>query len=143
MVNGNSFRFLSVFLLLFSITSYAEERSYYMWVDDDGVLNFAQDRPRDREAEEIAEPPRKFGQRLFSDESAETAYISPEEKFTQQTREVNCTSGRKSLEKLQGFKTIFFRGEDGFFRQLSDEAKQEKISETEQTIKENCPEPDL
>ena len=142
MVNGNAFRFLSIFLLLFSITSNAEERPYYMWVDDDGVLNFDQNRPRDRESEEIVESPLEFGQRRFSDEPTETVYISPEEKFAQQIREVNCTSDRKILEKLLGFKAILFRGEDGLFRQLSEEAKQEKISETEQAIKENCSEPD-
>ena len=116
----------------------AEERPYYMWIDDAGVLNFSQTRPRDRSAEEIVEPPLKFGHRIAQEKKS--AYVSAQTKFKQDTRRANCDSGQKSLQKLQRFKTIFFRGEDGFFRQLSEEGKQEKIKEAEITISENCPE---
>jgi hypothetical protein len=136
-----SSKFLGIILLMFGVAVVAEERPYYMWTDDAGVLNFSQEQPRDRDVQEIAEPPLEFGHRL-PDETGKTGYLSPEARFEQQTRDVRCLEGQKSLERLHRYKTIFFRGEDGFFRQLTEEAKQEKIDEAEQVIAENCPEPD-
>ena len=144
LIDNMSSKLRPVFLMLCCTVAFsgslsramAEERPYYMWVDDEGVPNFSQTRPRDRSSEEIAEPSLRFRERRPEEEKS--VYVSPETKFQQDTRRINCDSGQKSLERLQRYKTIFFLGEDGFFTQLSEEEKQAKISEAEKDISDNC-----
>lgn len=147
----------SLIFAQFSLTcANAEERPYYMWVDDDGVFNFSQMQPRNRVADEIPKPPkapRPGGREPQSGESAsqnqaagsssataeDEDYIAQMEAVSSQGREVNCTLGRRTLQKLNQFRNIFMKGEDGLWRELTPERRATEVTKAERLIAENCP----
>jgi hypothetical protein len=129
---------LSISLLSISVTGVTQEQPYYMWTDEEGVLNFSQSEPKNTESTEFSKP-HEFGKPLHSEDDSNSNYVPPEAAANARTRELNCMIGEKSMNKLKGFKNIFLRNEDGWWRQISDERRLEKIQEAEQIIKENCP----
>jgi len=148
----------SILLLFISASLFADEDSYFMWVDDDGVLNFSQVAPREEVFEEISRPQR-FGypqtrgeqeesqseaidnrKALPSAASSLPGDISSESiaRINRDVRARNCASARRTLDKLAGFKQIIIRGDDGFWREVSDDVKQQEILRAAAAIAENC-----
>lgn len=120
----------------------AEERPFYMWTDEAGIINFSQTQPKDRRAEEIAQE-HEFGQPPPDEDADRSSYVPPEDEANQRTRELNCMIGKKSLEKLQGFKNIFLLNDEGWWRQITEATRQAEIKKAERIIEENCPEEDF
>jgi len=128
----------SVSLLSISVTGVTQEQPYYMWTDNQGILNFSQSEPKNAESTEFSKP-HEFGTPLQSENDSDSKFVPPEAAANARTRELNCMIGEKSLSKLNGFKNIFLRNEDGWWRQISDERRMEKIQQAELIVKENCP----
>ena len=143
----------SILLLFISASLFADEDSYFMWVDDDGVLNFSQVAPREEVFEEISRPPQTRGEQeesqseaidnrkaLPSAASSLPGDISSESiaRINRDVRARNCASARRTLDKLAGFKQIIIRGDDGFWREVSDDVKQQEILRAAAAIAENC-----
>ena len=139
------------------------EPLYYMWRDDNGVLDFSQQQPADVVTRVVEKPERPFG---YPDERAQASSSNGEDSTAadsttdsesglpplqeagitsteiQQsnalTMKHNCEAARRVLQRLQGFKQIIVRGEDGFWRELSAEAKQAEIDKTLLDVQEFC-----
>ena len=137
-----------ILLLLLPVISLSEDEPYYMWTDDDGILNFSEIEPKDAVAEAIVKP-MPFGSPVVeeSDESGPPPVVTQNqvpseiielEQINARTREKSCASARRTLEKLQKFKTIIARGDDGFWREISGEARLLEVFNAEEAIAENC-----
>ena len=138
-----------ILLLMIPVIVLPEDESYYMWTDDNGVLSFSQIEPKDVDAEAIVKP-MPVGSLVVeeSDGSEPPPVVIPDgvpsevtelEQINARTREKSCASARRTLEKLQKFKTIIGRGDDGFWREVSGEARQLEVFNAEEAIAENCP----
>ena len=138
-----------ILLLLVPGIVLPEDEPYYMWTDDNGVLSFSQIEPKDAEAEAIVKPMPVGGPVIeASDGSEPPPVVIPDgvpsevtelEQINARTREKSCASARRTLEKLQEFETIIARGDDGFWREISGEARQLELFNAEEAIAENCP----
>jgi len=135
------FLFLAVFSGLFTLPqlSFAAEEPYYMWKDDNGVVNFSQTIPKEQEAT-LIEKPRVFGPPKRK-AAQEPKPVPVELTGDARSRELNCMIGKKALVNLHGFKNIYLRGPDGLWKEISGEQREEKVRETEQIIADNCIEP--
>ena len=137
-----------ILLLVLPVIGLSEDEPYYMWTDDNGILNFSEIEPVDAVAETIVKP-MPFGDPVVeeSDESEPPPVVTQNqvpseitelEQANARTREKSCASARRTLEKLQKFKTIIVRGDDGFWREISGEARLLEVSDAEEAITENC-----
>ncbi len=148
-----------VFLSLFSWSASAAE-DYYVWVDENGVTNYAQRNPQDYDANLVSRTHR-FGE-SFAEEKQSSPSDSPDsaskttgsnevdpDAVIAQEREAlaakiasqkksNCNIGKKNLVRLEAFGRIRVSDDKGENRIISDEEKAAKINEARQVIRENC-----
>lgn len=147
--------FLVLLMLLMSPLSWSEEEPYYMWTDENGVLNFSQREPKDKDivAEKI-EREHHFGSPMPKREEAALEEAAPApviqqnddipsevtelERLNARITQQNCASARRTLEKLQNFQAIIVRGDDGFWREIPDDARQVEVTKAEEAIAEFC-----
>ena len=135
----------------------------YRWVDDDGIVNFAQRRPLNTEAIMLGKPAKKRS----SGKSSETINTSPlqsdqpaaqlklsaeqremysalQEKEADRQAEINrirasnCKRSRTLLQRLSANGRIRIRASDGDERNLPDEERIDRISQAQQAIVKNC-----
>ncbi|MBV1879773.1 MAG: DUF4124 domain-containing protein [Pseudomonadales bacterium] len=146
-----------LFILSQMILPVQAESDYYIWVDANGVTNYAAQKPNDHEAKHITTN-RSFGQN-YSSENPEQLSDTPtrkakdrpseQDKALAQTRsnhnlEVaaakrsNCQIGRRNLAKLEEFARIRLTDEKGGSRILSDDERTARLNKANKTIKENC-----
>jgi hypothetical protein len=162
------------FLLLFCFSSVlstsamaAEDRPYYMWVDDEGVVNISQVQPpSDVRAREVfdekkraefeatgrpgrVEPDEENGEDDSSpSELPEVAVDLPwnqdllgnqtVDEISQEARDLNCALGRQVLRRLNAHPHIFMKDTQGFWRKLSPERLAQEKQKAQQTINSNC-----
>ena len=128
----------------------------YRWVDDNGVVNYTQQKPRHVDAELVstkrgssapsaaAQPapaasPRpeldEKQQRLL--EELQAAEATRREELAE-ARADNCRRARTLLERLTTKSRIKVRGEDGQVQVLPEEQRQQRISEAQQGVAANC-----
>jgi len=159
-------RLLTV-VLLGLLTSGLNAAEYYTWVDENGVVNYAEKNPRNYDATHITST-RAFGRREIPrqpvagtnsdggssdsdgrDSDGEgSAGIDPDEAIAAerarvaaqvaQVKQGNCDIGKRNLAQLEAFSRIRVQGEDGQERVLTDEEKQQRINEARNIIRENC-----
>lgn len=138
---------LAMTVLLFAIPAFAvDERPYFMWADENGVLTFSQTMPRDRDVTQMTEP-RELGRPGQQIATLEAMIPLPDSREYQSTqidllngsaRELNCLIGRRSLAQLNAFRNIFAQGPDGFWREVTPEQREQKVERSRQLIAENC-----
>lgn len=133
----------------------------YRWVDENGVVNYTQQKPRDVDAELVssrspsaaraADAPPAAGrpdpaaraqpqldekqQRLLEELQAAEAARREE---VAEARADNCRRARALLERLTTKSRIKVRGEDGQVQVLPEEERQQRITEAQQGIAVNC-----
>lgn len=157
---------LGLLVLFFATPTYAEAE-YYTWVDENGVVNYAQRNPQGFDARFVTSSQR-FGYQ--SDEPSErevAAQDRTQQNETQQAaaptaaderdidveianekaridkevaaaKKANCNIGKLNLAQLQNYNRIKVQGDDGQVKVLSDEEKQARIDRAQKTINENC-----
>ena len=115
------------------------ETPYYVWTDENGIVNFSQTIPRNQDATVVADE-KPFGPKpepypiLEQTETIDTL-------MSKRSRELNCIIGKKALAKLSSFKNIFARDADGWWRAISDEQRQNKIVDNQNIIEKYCEKP--
>jgi len=129
-----------------------------MWRDENGVLNFSELAPKDVTFEEVAKPQQRFGHPKKEPEPAVEAPDPVEvlrarraaergageidsemiAEMNSRIRQENCDAARRTKEQLTGFKQIIVRGDDGVWREVSDEVRQTELAQAESAIAENC-----
>jgi hypothetical protein len=152
---------LALLVLFFTATTYADEE-YYTWIDENGVVNYAERNPQGLDARAITSSQR-FGYQ--SDEPARQeapaqtsalpaaapaadgdrdidAEIATErdriDKEIATAKKSNCNIGKLNLAQLENYNRIKVQGDDGEVRVLTDEEKQSRVDRAKKTIKENC-----
>ena len=147
--------FVATLLTLTSFSVSADK--IYRWVDENGVVNYTQQKPRDKEAEAIATDAgssRAVKQSSAPVTSASTGEpLSPEqEKMLEGLRaaerarqdeiakikEQNCQQSRDVLARLTLKNRIRVRGPDGEYTVMPEEERQERISEAQENIVRYC-----
>ena len=127
---------ICILLSCFCLSSDAEDKPYYMWTDPSGVVNFSDIRPLDRDSKEFSKP-HEFGEPL-NDEGSASGYVPPEAAINETARDLNCLIGQRMLLKLQSYKNIFMRDDEGWWRQLSEQSRQQKVDEAQRIIETSC-----
>jgi hypothetical protein len=130
---------LSLLLICYCLPIVAEDKPYYMWTDPSGVVNFSDIKPLDRDSTEFSDPP-EFGEPFNDDDGSSPGYVPPEAAVNETARALNCLIGQRMLSKLQSYKNIFMKDDEGWWRQLSEQSRQQKVDDAFRIIDENCEE---
>jgi len=143
-------RVIVTLMLLLPLSGLAEQGSYYMWKDDEGVSNFSAQPPAGLDAEVIVNPEAGFGQSgpdgpgNVAAYQADTAGGSSEidaasiDRRNVRIRAMNCAAAHRAKDKLTSFKQIIVLGEDGFWREATAEVRQQELALAETAIAHNC-----
>lgn len=148
-------------VLLVSGTVTAEE--IYRWVDENGVVNYTQLKPRDTEAETIttksggtrvvkepaaqpaAEPvvtSTATGQPLNAEQQKMLEGLQAAERARQdevaKIKAHNCQQSREVLARLTVKNRIRVRDENGEYRAMPEDERQERISKAQESIALYC-----
>jgi len=160
------YRILSITLLMmigFSTPLQGAEDAYYTWVDENGVTNYSQRDPKNKEAIYITRSAVRFGRRSLSEPAPEDsdqaptadentadgeAGAGPEAQMQQERDEVqkeiarikasNCEIGKRNLAKLEAYARIRVTDDAGAESVLSEEDKQSRVDQAKNTLSENC-----
>lgn len=136
----------------------AADDSYYTWIDENGVTNFAQKDPKEYVSTHITgnqrfgrlnapKSPKKTKQQESSAAAAEQE-VDPDLEIQSEREDVkkeiakirasNCSIGKRNLAKLEAYARIRIRGKDGEERVITEEEKQDRTAKARTTITENC-----
>jgi len=149
MVRTSSLALIGIILLV----SHPLAAKTYRWVDENGVTVYSQKPPPSGPVTEIKPPPppaispeeaqRKLDAQLQTLEDAredrelekkETA----EKKAETERKKSNCEAAQRNLAGLISRPHARTKGTDGEYSYITEEARQEKIKEAKEHIKENC-----
>lgn len=151
-----------ILLLLAPVHAYSED-DYYVWVDDNGVTNYAQKNPRDYPAERITATGHFAAKTLIDSEQSQapnrgsrpglppepiSTEVDPDKLIAEDRERIagqiaaqkrsNCEIGKKNLVNLETYPRIMVKDENGEDRLLTAEEKTAKIGTARQTIREYC-----
>ncbi len=141
---------------LFLALSATAESAYYTWVDENGVTNYSELKPKGYKARFVTRSYR-FGYRVKEEEPVqetpveekETARVVDPEKLIAEERarfeaelaeerRFNCDVGQKNLARLEAFARIRIKDDDGNERLMTPEEIEAKKEESRRLIRENC-----
>jgi len=148
-------------VLLIAISSQSAADQIYRWVDDKGVVNYTQLKPRDADAEAIttqggvhaakAEPAPSTttavtdpatGQPLSPEQEQMLEGLRAAERSRQaeiaKLRAENCQQSKDILARLTVKNRIRVRGDDGEYRVMAEDERQSRISEAQENIAQYC-----
>ncbi|WP_339498677.1 DUF4124 domain-containing protein [Pseudomonas silesiensis] len=116
----------------------------YKWVDAQGVTHFGAQPPQDQEATSVVtpsvpagKPPTPPRSDAIGDQQAIDKTVKKQVAEQQAQLKVFCEQARTNLAQLQNNPRL--REEiDGEMRRLTDETRQERITETQKQIEQNC-----
>lgn len=150
---------LAVFPVLQSV---AAEAAYYMYRNDDGVLTFSQTAPRGVDYEAVTKPERPFGfprppraaavpepsestgpqplpeSREPSEARSGEITAADIERDNDATVRRNCLKARQTLAQLLEYKQIIVQSDDGVWREISDDQREQELDEIRADITEWC-----
>jgi len=149
---------MTIFLTVLGQGSYATEAPYYTWIDENGVINFSQHptgldakliNKEHRFGKEIVEKPKNQPLPLpvvapKSEDDLNAEEKSTQEDFEKTMKEIaiakreNCDRAKKNLMNYNNRGRIRLKGEDGEYRILTDQERQEDIKEFQNRMNENC-----
>ncbi len=139
-------------------TASAGADTIYRWVDENGVVNYTQQKPRDKEAEAITTGPASSRSSVRETapvpvSAATSEPLSPQqEKMLEGLRAAeaarqeeiakikaqNCQRSRDVLSRLTLKNRIRVRGEDGEYRIMPEDERQRRIAEAQENIARFC-----
>ena len=125
----------------------------YRWVDDNGVVNYSQNKPQGVDVQQIIT--RSGGPSIVSDASdpAGTGELTAAQRRMRneldaaenqrrqemaQIKQENCTLARDTLDKLTVRNRVTETDASGTKRVLPEEERQERIKQAQDAIVENC-----
>jgi hypothetical protein len=129
----------------------------YRWVDENGVVNYTQQKPRDMDAEQLTtqsgaprvmdEAPAPVvspatGQELSNDQQNMLEGLQAKERARKEDivriKQENCEKSEAVLGRLTIKNRIRIRGDDGEYRIMGEDERQERIQEAQLGIAQNC-----
>lgn len=129
------------------------QAAMYKWVDDKGVTQYTQYPPPDRETEVMVPPPppaedpegaqKKLEATLQKLDEQRKAQVTAEEESQKaaaetKRRKENCQAARTNQKNLTTAVNRRVIGADGIARHLTEEERQQKITEANDAIKKYC-----
>ena len=153
--------FVITSLILVSLTgsySAAGDEPYYRWIDENGVVNYSQEKPRGidsiffsdevrfgyREQDKpTALPTSPAPPRTDDETSNEIERVKQQEfeetmKAFEEQKKLNCDHARRRMASYTSRGRIRLKGADGEYQTLTGEERQEKIDNFQKDIDENC-----
>lgn len=141
--------------LLFALScgTAANAAKVYKWVDKEGVTHYGEQVPQGEEFETISTttaPPKdaaKAKQRLedtnAARQSEEAKKLDFEEQKKQREEDIrirkeNCENAKANLKTIQDNARIRMMGDDGQYRYLSEEERQQQLDRAQHIIDTNC-----
>jgi len=125
----------------------------YKWVDENGVTHYGERAPSDKAYSTVktyGEVPgggEEAKQRLEQQRANKKASEAKDLDYAQQkkiadeqakVRAENCKGARSNLKTIQENARVRILGEDGEFRYLTEEERQQQVVSAKETIAENC-----
>ncbi len=125
----------------------------YKWTDENGQVNYSQEPPVDRPAEQIKAPPpppiapekaKQQVDKLIESQDAEAAAEAERQQAEQaaeeaeQIREENCQTARNNLQQYQDNPGRRVMNADGEVTRPTEEERQAKIDEFQMQVDEFC-----
>lgn len=153
---------ISLFILMTVTSAAMAKMDYWVWVDKNGVTNYAEHRPEGVTNARHITPKETFGERMgpAPDDAGpqpdnnpravktNAGGIDPDAAAADQKRAIrkeiaaikrkNCQIGKENLAKLESYSHIKVKGSDGKVRQLTEEEHQQRIKQARETIRQNC-----
>ncbi|MBD3648817.1 MAG: DUF4124 domain-containing protein [Pseudomonadales bacterium] len=152
---------MSIVLSLCSSSTLGAE-SYYMWTDENGVINYSSEEPKGVDATHV-EVKHRFGERVNAPSTNDTTidsvpfeqnlptgtedrttdYEEAADQFLQQAKEAkreSCNRARADLALFQQRGRMRMRDSEGNVRILPDEEKNTRMQQFRRTIDESCSE---
>ncbi|TWI50895.1 uncharacterized protein DUF4124 [Pseudomonas duriflava] len=126
-----------------------EAAQVYKWVDAQGVTHFSAQPPTTGEADALTLKPAPGISGSSGSSSGADAVNNPQQqiidqkikqeiKQTEKQREDYCKSARTNLAQLRNNPRVMVEAGRGEMRRLTEEERQQRISETEFAIHKNC-----
>lgn len=127
----------------------------YRWVDENGVVNYTQQKPRDTDAEAIftrSGRPQVVAEAQPAGVETAEALTPEQEKMLEglraaeqarqheiaKIRDQNCQQSRDVLARLQLKNRLRVRGEDGEYRIMPEDERQERIATAQENVTRYC-----
>ncbi len=126
--------------LLASSVAFSAPDKVYKWTDEKGQVHYSERPPLGTQAEAIkpetghSEP---VNYSLAVDEKAKEEKKAEAEKTSLKDPE-RCKSARQNLDTLKTYARIRIKGDDGEYRYLTPDEKQQKTNEATKAIEESC-----
>jgi len=148
-----SYTLLSIPLLAIALTTSVHASEVFKWVDDDGVTHYGERAPKDKDYSmiktygEVPSGAEEAKQRLEQQRTDKKAgdkkkidYAEQKKTADQQAmiRAENCKGAQNNLKTIQENARVRLLGEDGEFRYLSEEERQNQINNAKEMITANC-----
>ena len=147
-------------LVLLANKGYCQQE-YYVWIDENGVTNYAERAPSGSQPTHVTgnqrfgykarpqtQPPEQNLEETVASGDLMTRPIDPDEAIVEEKakyetelaaeRKRNCELGKQNLARLETFARIRVLGEDGEYRFLSPEEMTEKKRESREAIIYHC-----
>lgn len=140
-------------LLAITLAFPAAAAKVYKWVDDEGVTHYTEQAPADKEYEIVSTSGAPPSGAAKAKKQLEEARAARDEKATKdldfaeqqkirdeeaRIRKENCENAKANLKTMQEHARIRILGDDGEFRYLSEEEKQQQEDRAKQIISDNC-----
>ncbi|MBD9443391.1 DUF4124 domain-containing protein [Pseudomonas sp. PDM04] len=130
--------------LLVGLSPMCMAAQVYKWVDEHGVTHFDAQPPQGREAETVvtpsapaSNPATRLPGSTVGDQQAIDKSVKKQVAEQQAQLKVFCEQARTNLAQLQNNPRLR-EDVDGEMRRLTDEQRQERTTETQRQIAENC-----
>lgn len=140
--------------LILALCAYsASADQVYRWVDEQGVVNYTQQKPRDMDAEQLSTrsgasrvvdeaPIPVVSQELSQDQQSMLEGLQAKEQARKEDiakiKQENCEKSQAVLGRLTIKNRIRIRGDDGEYRIMAEDERQERIQEAQMGIAQNC-----
>ncbi|MEH6357580.1 MAG: DUF4124 domain-containing protein [Pseudomonadales bacterium] len=143
---------LSVPLLLIALASSAHASEVFKWVDEEGVTHYGERAPKDNDYSLIKtygevpggeEAKQRLEQQRADKKSGDAKSVDyAEQKKASddqaKVRAENCKGAQNNLKTIQENARVRTLGDDGEFRYLSEEERQNQITTAKEMITANC-----
>lgn len=152
-------------ILISTLALTAQADGIYKWVDEDGVVHFGAQPPKEKEVE-VVRKPKSDRYKQWQSEQQALAVAKQEEtaegdaaaeaqsgirepagqddqaqqltKAQQAVQAQRCRMAQSNLKELQTHSRVREVGADGKIRVLPEEERQQRIANAQRTIQENC-----
>lgn len=144
---------ISSFLSIAAFIVSAHAAQVYKWIDEEGITHYGEQAPADYEYELVTTsgaPPADAEKAKARLEKARAARAEEKEKTLDyaaqqklrdeeaKIRKENCDSAKSNLKTIEENARVRILGDDGEFRYLSEEERQQQIDRAKEIISNNC-----